>query len=83
MFHLISNMICTLQESVHDLQVEIQKLTQERDDLKAVADDRDHLQSIVADLQAKLCDTESRLQEQTSTVCFPFFRQSWAVCNAE
>jgi len=55
---------------VQELQAEIQNLTQERDALRSVADDRSHLQSIVADLQAKLADTELKLKEQTSLVCF-------------
>jgi len=64
--------MCTLQESVCALQVEIQNLTEERDVLRSAADDRDHLQSVVADLQAKLEDTRLKLNEQTAVVCFRF-----------
>ena len=63
-------MICTVQESVHDLQVEIRGLTQERDALKSVAADRDRLQTLVDELQAKLEDAEHRVKEQTALVCF-------------
>jgi len=61
-----------VKEAKHDLQVELDRLNAEVDGLKASAVDANRLQSTVADLEAKLKDTEEKFNEQSALVCLFF-----------
>ena len=60
---------CSLKEAGHELQMELERLSQDNESLRAAASDCGRLQASITELETKLTDTQQKLQEQTSLVC--------------